>query len=376
MKLGANKVVKINAFGLLDTESLEAYLSKMALEGWMISKVSKTSLTFEKIDSKAIRFFVDITDKDLTGDNYIPTKDYIDSAKEENLEHVCGNEKFQIFINRGTKKRIDKKKLKLNRVFTEEFGIIINIVIVLMPFLLGNSMFGESFINFISSNFLIIWIIAGAIVILFNLLIIILKLIKYKRIMKEDNHSFDEVTHYKPHYLLNKYVNFTGILFVTFTIISTIGFTFDDGKNISKGQMPLSLEDFNIDIQEVRECTQVRSSSPFAKYDDYYDYIGNEEPEEGSSTLSYSIFESKYHKIMDKAVYSILKEVNEYESNCKKLADKEELKNWGAKEVYEADLIYDRIIVYDDKIITISSSLDYNKKNIDIIKNKILNYDK
>lgn len=373
MKLGANKVVKVNAFGLLDTESLEAYLSKMALEGWMISKVSKTSLTFEKIDSKVIRFFVDITDKDLTGDNYIPTKDYIDSAKKENLEHVCGSEKFQIFINRGTKKRIDKKKLKFRRVFTEEFGIITNIVIALIPFLFGNSLFGESFINFISSNFLIIWIIAGAVVLLFNLLIIILKLIKYKRIMKEYNHSFDEVTYYKPHYLLNKYVNFTGILFVIFTVISVTGFTFDDGKNISKGQMPLSLEDFNIDIQEIRECIQVRSSSPFAKYVDYYDYIGNKESEEGSSTLSYSIFESKYHKIMDKAVYSILKESNEYEVNCKKLADKEELKNWGAKEVYESDFIYDRIIVYDNKIITMSSSLDYNKKNIDIIKSKILN---
>ena len=79
MKIGENKLVKINAFDLLDTESLEEYLSKMAKEGWMISKVSKSFLTFEKIEPKLIKFFVYITD--LLEDNYANTKDYIVKAK-------------------------------------------------------------------------------------------------------------------------------------------------------------------------------------------------------------------------------------------------------------------------------------------------------
>ena len=370
MKIGENKLVKINAFDLLDTESLEEYLSKMAKEGWMISKVSKSFLTFEKIEPKLIKFFVGITD--LLEDNYANTKDYIEKAKEENLEYICGNEKFQIFINKGSKRKVDKKKLKFSKVFTQEFGIISNIFFALMPFLLSDSFFGESFVQSISNNFLMIFVGIGSIVILFNLILIILKLIKYKKIMKEDNHSFEEIRHSKYSYLLNKYAIFTGTLFLIFTVISVLGVTLDNSSNISKDEMPLSLEDFNVPIQEIRECSKSRSSSPFAKYDEYYDYTYEETSDKEAFTLSYSVFESKYDKVMNKAVNSLLEEYREYEVNYEKLTDKDELKSWGAKEVYLGDFIYDRIVVYDDRIITISSNLDYNKENINIIKKVLL----
>lgn len=122
-----------------------------------------------------------------------------------------------------------------------------------------------------------------------------------------------------------------------------------------------------------------------AKYADYYDYTYKEvskvvydeesgreyeeSEDENATMISYSIFESKYDKIVDKAKYSLLDQYNEYEVNYQKVTDK----NWGSKKVYAGDFIYDRIVVYDGRIITISSDIDYNKENINIIKSKIVN---
>ncbi len=91
-----------------------------------------------------------------------------------------------------------------------------------------------------------------------------------------------------------------------------------------------------------------------AKYADYYDYT---------------------YKEVSKVVYDeeSSREYEEYEVNYQKVTDKDELKNWGSKKVYAGDFIYDRIVVYDGRIITISSYIDYNKENINIIKSKIVN---
>lgn len=389
MRIGENKLIKINGFDLLDAGKLEQYLSKMAMEGWMISKVSRMFLTFEKTDPKVVNFFVDITDKDLLGDNYTATKDYIEAAKKEGLEHICGNEKFQIFINRGSKKSIDKSKLKFSKVFSEEFGIIINMFFVLLPFLLGRSFMGDSFIHFISNNFLMIWIGTAAIVILYNLLLIVFKFIRYKKIMGEDNHSLEEVRYRKHNFLLNKYSLLASTLFIIFTFIGLFSVASDGPTTASKNMLPLALEDFDVDIQDSRETSRQISSSYFAKYADYYDYtykevsnavydeeIGSEYEEvtdENATMLSYSIFESKYEQIINKAKNSILNQYNEYEVNYKKVSTKEELKNWGAKEVYTGDFLYKRVVIYDDRIITINGDIDYNKENINIIKSKIIN---
>mgnify|MGYP000595637972 CR=1 FL=1 len=207
--------------------------------------------------------------------------------------------------------------------------------------------------------------------------------------MREDNYSLEEVRYSRHNYLLNKYSLLASTLFVIFSLISIFSIGLDNPSNTSKDKLPLSLEDFNIDIQESRDTTKQISSSYFAKYADYYDYTykevskviydeesGSEYEEsedENSTILSYSIFESKYDKIVDKAKYSLLDQYNEYEANYQKVTDKDELNNWGAKEVYAGDFIYDRIVVYDDRIITISSYIDYNKENINIIKRKIVN---
>ncbi|WP_434799264.1 DUF2812 domain-containing protein [Terrisporobacter vanillatitrophus] len=343
MKIGENKLLKINTFDLLDTESLEAYLSKKALEGWMISKVSKILLTFEKTDPKPIKFFVDITDRHPLEIKYVPTKEYIDSAKEENLEHICGNDDLQIFINRGSPKRIKKKKLKFSKVFMAEFGILINIFLIILLSLLNYLSSTKFFILFISNKSFIIWTIAITIFIMMP-------------------------------YLVLGYIS--------------IGYLqLDNSSNISKEEMPLSLEDFNVDIQKGRECTKSSSSSPFAKYVEYYDDTYketiqkaydeasnshyNEYSQEYTASILYSIFESEYDKIMDKALDSFLDEYSDYDVYYKKLTDKDELKNWGAKEVYASDFMDARIVVYDNRIITISSELGYNKENINMIKRKI-----
>lgn len=387
MKIGENKLLKINTFDLLDTESLEEYLSKKALEGWMISKVSKILLTFEKTDPKPIKFFVDITDRHPLEIKYVPTKEYIDSAKEENLEHICGNDDLQIFINRGSKKRIEKKKLKFSKVFMAEFGILINIFLIILLSLLSYLSYTKFFILFISNKFFIIWTIATTIFILSSLSFIILKFIKYKKLVKEDNQSIEEEIKNKPYGLLVKYAIFIMIPYLVLVAISIWCVQFDNSSNISKEEMPLSLEDFNVDIQKGRECTKSSSSSPFAKYVEYYDDTYketvqkaydeasnshyNEYSQEYTASILYSIFESEYDKIMNKALDSFLDEYSDYDVYYKKLTDKDELKNWGAKEVYASDFMDARIVIYDNRIIRISSELGYNKENINMIKSKI-----
>ncbi len=107
---------------------------------------------------------------------------------------------------------------------------------------------GDSFIGFISSNFFMLWIESGVILILYNLLLIILKFIRYKKIMREYNHSLEEVRYSRHNYLINKYSLLASTLFVIFSLISIFSIGLDNPSNTSKDKLPLSLEDFNIDI--------------------------------------------------------------------------------------------------------------------------------
>ena len=171
--------------------------------------------------------------------------------------------------------------------------------------------------------------------------------------------------------------------------ITLLNLNGDMGGYTSKNELPLSLEDFNVAIQERRECDLAKTSSPFAKYmncidntykevvkkvydeesDSYYD----EYSEEYSASLSYTVFQSKYDKIINKALDSILRSYDKFSLGYEKLNDAQELKKWGAKEIYTIDTWDEKVIVYSDKILKISGDIEYNEKNIDIIKDKVLN---
>ena len=163
----------------------------------------------------------------------------------------------------------------------------------------------------------------------------------------------------------------------------------DLGKYTSKNELPMSLEDFDVEIQDLRQCDFEKTSSPFAKYmygtdntykevvrkvydkesNSYYD----EYSEEHSASLSYTVFQSKYDKIINKALDSILRSYDEFDLDYEKLNDAQELKKWGAKEIYIINTWDEKVIVYSDKILKISGDIEYNEKNIDTIKDKVLN---
>lgn len=390
MKKEKKKLKKFNSFDLLDAEILEEYLSKMALEGWIISHIGSTFLTFEKTTPKVIKFFADITTKDLVGDNYIPTTDYINSFKAKGLEYVCGNEDFQIFINNGAKGTLERRTLKFTRVFMNGFFQLISIIFIFMSLLLNdNSFLHDSFITFISDKYFILWMISGVIIVVLNLLSTILKIFKYIKVVKVNNDNFAHRRNFKIRDILSKVINSNFILFLMTLSITLLNPNGDLGKYTSKNELPMSLEDFDVEIQDLRQCDFEKTSSPFAKYmygtdntykevvrkvydkesNSYYD----EYSEEHSASLSYTVFQSKYDKIINKALDSILRSYDEFDLDYEKLNDAQELKKWGAKEIYIINTWDEKVIVYSDKILKISGDIEYNEKNIDTIKDKVLN---
>lgn len=390
MKKEKKKLRKFNSFDLLDADVLEEYLSKMALEGWMISDIGRTFLTFEKSAPKVIKFFADITTKDLVGDNYIPTTDYINSFKAKGLEHVCGNDDFQIFIKNDAKGTLERRKLKFTRVFKNEFSQLISIIFIFMPLLLKNNSFlDDSFITFISDKYFILLMISVVIILVLNLCSTILKIIKYIKVVKVNNDNFNHGRNFKIRDILLKVINSNFILFVMTLSITLLNPNGDMGGYTSKNELPMSLEDFDVEIQEIRQCDLAKTSSPFAKYiygtdntykevvtkvydeesNSYYD----EYSEEYSASLSYTVFKSKYDKIINKALDSILRSYDKFRLDYEKSDDARELKKWGAKEIYTINAWDEKVIVYSDKILKISGDIEYNEKNINIIKDKVLN---
>lgn len=390
MKKEKKKLKKFNSFDLLDAEILEEYLSKMALEGWIISDIGRTFLTFEKSTPKVIKFFADITTNDLVGDNYIPTTDYVNHFKEKGLEHVCGNDDFQIFIKNGVKGTPERRKLKFTRVFKNEFSQLISIIFIFLSLLLNdNSFLHDSFITFISDKYIILCMIFGGIIVVLNLLSTILKIDKYIKVVKINNDNFVHRRNFKIRDILSKVINSNFILFLMTLSITLLNPNGDLGGYTSKNELPMSLEDFDVEIQEIRQCDLKKTSSPFAKYmygtdDTYkevvtkvYDEESNsyydEYSEEYSASLSYTVFQSKSDKIINKALDSILRSYDKFALDCEKLNDARELKKWGAKEIYTINTWDEKVIVYSDKILKISGDIEYNEKNINIIKDKVLN---
>ncbi|WP_343339400.1 hypothetical protein TPELB_18110 [Terrisporobacter petrolearius] len=130
MLIGKNKMKKYNYFDILDAESLEEYLSEKAQNGWMIKKISAMSLTFEKIEPRLINFFVDNTKHEMVKDQYALKSDYVNLYNEINLEHICGNETFQIFINNSDSKNFPRQELKFRNVFKEYYYFIFSLIIL------------------------------------------------------------------------------------------------------------------------------------------------------------------------------------------------------------------------------------------------------
>lgn len=386
MLIGKNKMKKYNYFDILDAESLEEYLSEKAQNGWMIKKISAMSLTFEKIEPRLINFFVDNTKHEMVKDQYALKSDYVNLYNEINLEHICGNETFQIFINNSDSKNFPRQELKFRNVFKEYYYFIFSLIILAINiYIIFLTKVGV--ISLLTSTNTIVFAISFILLIILNVIFFIIKLKKYKVVVKNKDLDLNIKKNFKQICLVKK----IGTFVTTFLIIT--GFAaiindWDSSNNATKDEIPLSLEDFDQSITGKRQIYKNYSSSPLGTYVDCSDYIYTESKkkayddetksyyyeniEDSKGELYYTVIKSKYDKILEIGLQCALKEYDEFDSDYKK--DDTESKKWGAKEVYVSHFLDKKIIVYDNAIISFSiSEVKYNKDDIEMIKEKLLN---
>lgn len=386
MLIGKNKMKKYNYFDILDAESLEEYLSEKAQNGWMIKKISAMSLTFEKIEPRLINFFVDNTKHEMVKDQYALKSDYVNSYNEINLEYICGNETFQIFINNSDSKNFPRQELKFRNVFKEYYYFIFGLIILAInTYIIFLTKVGV--ISLLTSASTIVFAISFILIIILNVIFFIIKFKKYKVVVKNKDLDLNIKKNFKQICLVKKIGTFVTI-FLIITGFAAIISDWDSSNNTAKDEMPLSLEDFDQSITGKRETYKDYSSSPLGTYVDCSDYIYTESKkkayddetksyyyeniEDSKGEISYTVFKSKYDKILDRVLESTLKEYDEFFSDYKK--DEIEAKKWGAKEAYVSHISEEKIIVYENAIITFSvSQVKYNEDDIEMIKEKLLN---
>lgn len=386
MLIGKNKMKKYNYFDILDAESLEEYLSEKAQNGWMIKKISAMSLTFEKIEPRLINFFVDNTKHEMVKDQYALKSDYVNSYNEINLEYICGNETFQIFINNSDSKNFPRQELKFRNVFKEYYYFIFGLIILAInTYIIFLTKVGV--ISLLTSTSTIVFAISFILILILNVIFFIIKFKKYRVVVKNKDLDLNIKKNFKQICLVKKIGTFVTI-FLIITGFAAIISDWDSSNNTAKDEIPLSLEDFDQSITGKRETYKDYSSSPLGTYVDCSDYIYTESKkkayddetksyyyeniEDSKGEISYTVFKSKYDKILDRVLESTLKEYDEFFSDYKK--DEIEAKKWGAKEAYVSHISEEKIIVYENAIITFSvSQVKYNEDDIEMIKEKLLN---
>lgn len=386
MLIGKNKMKKYNYFDILDAESLEEYLSEKAQNGWMIKKISAMSLTFEKIEPRLINFFVDNTKHEMVKDQYALKSDYVNSYNEINLEYICGNETFQIFINNSDSKNFPRQELKFRNVFKEYYYFIFGLIILAInTYIIFLTKVGV--ISLLTSTSTIVFAISFILIIILNVIFFIIKFKKYRVVVKNKDLDLNIKKNFKQICLVKKIGTFVTI-FLIITGFAAIISDWDSSNNTAKDEIPLSLEDFDQSITGKRETYKDYSSSPLGTYVDCSDYIYTESKkkayddetksyyyeniEDSKGEISYTVFKSKYDKILDRVLKSTLKEYDEFFSDYK--IDEIEAKKWGAKEAYVSHISEEKIIVYENAIITFSvSQVKYNEDDIEMIKEKLLN---
>ncbi|MGL5693229.1 MAG: DUF2812 domain-containing protein [Peptostreptococcaceae bacterium] len=378
-----NKLKKFNAFDIVDVELLEGYLRQMALEGWMISKISHTTLTFEKSECRNINFFVDVTTKGINGNNE-NNMDYINSYKEKNIDYICGDSKFQIFINNSGSEYIKTPKIKAKKVFSEYIALACGYMILILN-IYNLTYKGENFIKLITSTEMMLFIALFTLIMIINISVLILKVKKYRAVVK--NKELDIKNNFKKRYIFKKTLDYVLVLFtiVAFVTIKNDGI---NGTLVTKNEIPLALEDFNDSVIGMRQVYKLNSSSPFGRYYSYSDYAFidsvkesydeasesyyQEHYEDSKGYLSYSVVESEHSRVLDMALDSILLKYDDIGFKYK--INEDEAKDWGAKLVYSVDGINEKVVVYNDKVLTFGiENKTIDNTCIKIVKEKLIN---
>ena len=431
MRISKNKFIKLIPIKEHECKAFEEYLEEKALEGWMLEDIICGFLIFKKNKPQKCKFAVDI----FTDNN---KDEYIEYCEAGGWKYLFQYDKFLIFYTEDkiitpiqTDEEIVLKKVRKSILRSLLYNIF------LIGLMISNLFTGEKngygFFSEIADNGALL-VMASLIIIIIGAVIDTikdglwyfksnrafklneninypsLKLLKVKNVCFSMYmcilgliiiNLFGDIGSDKGHIflavfvvmcavcisrliniLLKKYKKASKVLAVLICVVGMFISThiIVSGREMinyvrNESQTPImSISDF-IDMKTKKEYLYFDSSKSFLASSYTYSYEGYYNDTEAVNKVGseayfdYEICKSKYQWIIDKTFETYLKRYKYFEY--------EEVKddNWGALTVYKSDKLNDGYLLkYKDRVISVSGSIDFSKKNIEFIKEKCINW--
>lgn len=431
MRISKSKFVKLISIKEHECKALEEYLEEKALEGWMLEDIICGFLIFKKNKPQKCKFAVDIfidNNKD----------EYIEYCEAGGWKYLFQHDKFLIFYTEDkiitpiqTDEEIVLKKVRKSILRSLLYNIF------LIGLMISNLFTGEKngygFFSEISDNGALL-VMASLIIIIIGAVIDTVKdglwYFKSNRAFKLNENInypslkslkvknvcfsmymcilglmiinlFGDIGSNKGHIflavfvvmcavcisriiniLLKKYKKASKVLAVLICVVAIFISTniIVSGRDMinyvrNESQRPImSISDF-IDMKTKTEYLYFDSSKSFLassytySYEGYYS--GTEAVDKVGSEVyfDYEICKSKYKWIIDKTFETYLKRYKHFE--YEEVQDD----NWGALTVYKSDKLNGGYLLkYKDRVISVTGSIDFSKKNIKLIKEKCINW--
>lgn len=431
MRISKSKFVKLISIKEHECKALEEYLEEKALEGWMLEDIICGFLIFKKNKPQKCKFTVDI----FTDNN---KDEYIEYCEAGGWKYLFQHDKFLIFYTEDkiitpiqTDEEIVLKKVRKSILRSLLYNIF------LIGLMISNLFTGEKngygFFSEISDNGALL-VMASLIIIIIGAVIDTVKdglwYFKSNRAFKLNENInypslkslkvknvcfsmymcilglmiinlFGDIGSNKGHIflavfvvmcavcisriiniLLKKYKKASKVLAVLICVVAIFISTniIVSGRDMinyvrNESQTPImSISDF-IDMKTKTEYLYFDSSKSFLassytySYEGYYS--GTEAVDKVGSEVyfDYEICKSKYKWIIDKTFETYLKRYKHFE--YEEVQDD----NWGALTVYKSDKLNGGYLLkYKDRVISVTGSIDFSKKNIKLIKEKCINW--
>lgn len=431
MRISKSKFVKLISIKEHECKALEEYLEEKALEGWMLEDIICGFLIFKKNKPQKCKFAVDI----FTDNN---KDEYIEYCEAGGWKYLFQHDKFLIFYTEDkiitpiqTDEEIVLKKVRKSILRSLLYNIF------LIGLMISNLFTGEKngygFFSEISDNGALL-VMASLIIIIIGVVIDTVKdglwYFKSNRAFKLNENInypslkslkvknvcfsmymcilglmiinlFGDIGSNKGHIflavfvvmcavcisriiniLLKKYKKASKVLAVLICVVAIFISTniIVSGRDMinyvrNESQTPImSISDF-IDMKTKTEYLYFDSSKSFLassytySYEGYYS--GTEAVDKVGSEVyfDYEICKSKYKWIIDKTFETYLKRYKHFE--YEEVQDD----NWGALTVYKSDKLNGGYLLkYKDRVISVTGSIDFSKKNIKLIKEKCINW--
>lgn len=142
MMIFRNKKWVVFNFLPYEHKSLEDYLEKMALRGWILENIKGYYLKFRKDTPKKLRYSVDVLDSIsfMDGKDTDKALEYREYCKEAGWEFVCERNKIQVYCSELDEERIDihtDEVEKFNTVRKASLKYVLLNLITIICLLLG-----------------------------------------------------------------------------------------------------------------------------------------------------------------------------------------------------------------------------------------------